>query len=81
MAEPPIAWDQGDRVDPATGEHYHDHLTASLDETVTVAMRVDEEGDYIVSFLVGIRGSVRSLPEIEDFIRRVSAMIADEPVA
>ncbi len=76
----PIPWQQGETVDPKTGQTYHDHLYVQMDSGVSVGMRVDEEGDYIVSFVVGIYGAQRTLPEVEDFIRRCSAFLDEEPV-
>lgn len=75
MAEPPIAWEPGIEI-----EGIPHNLTASLDETVTVGFRVDELGDYVVSFVTGIKGDERTLPEVEAFIRRISRMIDREPV-
>jgi len=75
-----IVWEQGANVDPVTGQHFPDHLYANLDPHVSIGMRVDDLGDYVVSFVVGIKGTERSLPEIEDFIRRCSRLLDDEPV-
>lgn len=75
-----IQWEQGETVDPKTGQAYRDHLTAKLGTGVNVGLRVDDEGDYIIAFVVGVYGAMRTLPEVEAFILRCGKFLDEEPV-
>jgi hypothetical protein len=47
---------------------------------VAFAMVVSDEGHYRLSWTCTINGDERTLPEVEDFTRRVATFINDEPV-
>jgi hypothetical protein len=71
-----IPWQDSEAV----GTPIVHHLLAEIEPHVNVGFRIDEDGDYIVSFVVGISGKHRTLGEVEDFIRRCAALLEDEPV-
>ncbi len=57
-----------------------DHLEANPSPHVSMGMCIDGDGDYILSFVVAIDGSMRTLPQVEDFARRIAEFLEDEPV-
>jgi hypothetical protein len=70
-----IAWEHP----PADGA-MKDHLVADVREHVVAGMRIDEDGDYVISFVVVIDGNRRTLQQVETFVDRVAEFIEDEPV-
>lgn len=75
MTAPRLEWGPGD-----TGPIV-DHLFAQLTPHVNVALRMDDEEDaFVVCFVVGVSAQRRSLPEVEDFIRRCAVLLENEPV-
>ena len=55
-------------------------IASHHDGLVLVSMEVGATGDYLLAFSVTIAGDRRTLPEVEDFARRVAAFIYHEPV-